>query len=123
MTREELAGTVWEGIADLAGDGAHPFQIDSPGANDNPQLFAGERRVLTYRGSGEILLYNIHLPPGVTLSLSLDGSVKRYSHGDEAGVLRWTRKESPLRFSDSLEAVVTNTTETGQRYKLHISGA
>lgn len=125
ITPEELAGTVWEKIASLAGDGdrAHPFQLDSPGPAENPQLFAGERRVVTYRGSGEVLLYNIHVPAGVTLSLALDGSVRRYSHGDEAGVLRWLRGQSPLRFTNDLQIVIENTTGTGQPYKVHISGA
>jgi hypothetical protein len=63
------------------------------------------------------------LPAGVTLALSLDGVVKRYSHGNEAGVLRWEYGKSPLRFTNSLEVVVTNTTGVGQTYRLHMSGA
>ena len=125
VTAEELEGTVWENIAALAGDGdrRNPFQVDSPTENENPQLTAGEKRVLTYKGSGQILLFNIDLPAGVTLSLALDGSVRRYSHGNESGVLRWSYGESPLRFTNSLEAVIHNTTASGQRYKLHVSGA
>lgn len=121
---EELEGTVWENIASLAGgDERRPFQVDSPSENENPQLTAGEKRVLTYKGRGQILLFNIDLPAGVTLSLALDGSVRRYSHGNEAGVLRWSYGESPLRFTNSLEAVIHNTTASGQAYKLHVSGA
>ena len=124
VTAKDLAGTVWEGIASLAGsDERRPFQVDSPSANENPQLTAGEKRVLTYKGRGQILLWNIDLPSGVTLSLSLDGSVRRHSHGNEAGVLRWSWGESPLRFTNALEVVIHNTTATGQVYKLHASGA
>lgn len=124
VTADELKGTVWEDIASLAGgDERRPFQVDSPTETQNPQLTAGEKRVLTYKGRGQILLFNIDLPAGVTLSLALDGSVRRYSHGNEAGVLRWSYGESPLRFTNSLEAVIHNTTATGQRYKLHVSGA
>lgn len=124
MAAEDLEGTVWEGIAALAGpDQRVPFQIDSPGQAENPQLTAGAKRVVTYRGAGQVLLFNVDLPAGVTLSLSLDGSIRRYSHGNEAGVLRWTYGESPLRFTDRLDVEIHNTTATGQLYKVHVSGA
>lgn len=125
VTLEDIKGTVWEGLANLKGPtiSKRPFQIDSPGENDSPQLYATEKRVITYKGSGELLLFNIDLPLGVTLSLSLDGNVRKYSHGNEAGVLRWQSGESPFRFSSTLEITITNTTATGQRYKVYISGA
>lgn len=124
VAAEDIKGTIWEGLAQLRGPAAakRPFQVDSPGENENPQLYAGEKRVITYKGSGELLLFNIDLPIGVTLSMSLDGAVRKYSHGNEAGVLRWNAGESPFRFSSTLELIVTNTTGAGQMFKLHVSG-
>ena len=124
LTLEDVKGTVWEKLASLQGGASiNPFSLDSPGQDEAPQLFAGEVRRITYRGVGQVMLYNLDLPAGVTLALSLDGVVKRYSHGNEAGVLRWEYGKSPLRFTNSLEVVVTNTTGVGQTYRLHISGA
>ncbi len=125
VTLDDIKGTVWEGLAQLKGPVQlkRPFQLDSPGQNENPQLFATEKRVITYKGSGEILLFNIDLPIGVTLEMSLDGAVRKYSHGNESGVLRWAAGESPFRFQSSLELVITNTTGAGARYKAFVSGA
>jgi hypothetical protein len=124
LTKKDVEGSIWETLAALqGGDQAHPFAIDSPAQEEGNQLVAGQTRKLTYRGSGQVLLYNIDLPSGVTLALSLDGTVKRFSHGGEAGVLRWEFGKSPLRFSNSLEIVVTNTTGVGQSYRVHVSGA
>lgn len=123
VTAEDIKGTVWEGLAQLTGgQQKRPFQIDAPGQFDNPQLYATEKRVISYRGSGEILLYNLDLPLGVTLTLALDGNVRKYSPGNEAGVLRWAVGESPLKFQSLLEITLTNTTGTGQKFKLHVSG-
>lgn len=125
VTLDDIKGTVWEGLAQLKGSVQlkRPFQIDSPGQNENPQLYAGEVRTITYKGSGELLLFNIDLPLGVTLEMRLDGSVRKYSHGNESGVLRWASGESPYKFQSSLELIVTNTTGAGQRYKVYVSGA
>lgn len=125
VTIDDIKGTVWEGLAQLKGPVQlkRPFQIDSPGQNENPQLYAGEVRTITYKGSGELLLFNIDLPLGVTLELRLDGSTRKFSHGNESGVLRWDAGESPFRFQSSLEIVVINTTGAGQRYKTFVSGA
>ena len=123
VTPEDVKGTVWEGLAQLKGaPQKRPFQVDAPGQFDNPQLYAGEVRVISYKGSGELLLYNIDLPLGVTLTLSLDGTVRRYSPGNESGVLRWSFGESPLKFQSLLEITVTNTTGSGQKFKVHVSG-
>ena len=121
---EDVQGTIWEGLAALkGGDQIHPFSLDSPGQDETPQLVAGEVRRITYRGSGQVMLYNIDLPVGVTLALNLDGGTRRFSHGNEAGVLRWDFGKSPLRFTSSLEIVITNTTGVGQTYRVHVSGA
>lgn len=120
----DVKGTIWEGLAALkGGEQAHPYSVDSPTQDESPQLVANQSRRIVYRGSGQVTLYNIDLPAGVTLALLLDGVTKRYSHGNEAGVLRWEYGKSPLRFTNSLEAVITNTTGVGQTYRLHISGA
>src|SRR5688572_6507748 len=107
LTLEDVQGTVWEGLAALKGGGeqVHPFSLDSPGQDEAPQLYAGEVRRISYRGSGQVMLYNIDLPVGVTLALNLDGGTRRFSHGNEAGVLRWDFGKSPLRFTNSLEIV------------------
>jgi hypothetical protein len=124
LTLEDVKGTIWESLTALkGGDQAHPFSVDSPTQDEPSQLFAGQTRRITYRGSGQVMLYNIDLPSGVTLALLLDGVTKRYSHGNEAGVLRWEYGKSPLRFTNSLEVVITNTTGVGQTYRLHVSGA
>ncbi len=124
LTIEDVKGTIWEGLAALKGtEQIHPFSVDSPTQDEPSQLVAGQTRRITYRGSGQVMLYNIDLPAGVTLALALDGTTKRYSHGSEAGVLRWEFNKSPLRFTNSLEVVVTNTTGVGQTYRLHVSGA
>jgi hypothetical protein len=124
LTIEDVKGTIWEGLASLkGGEQAHPFSLDSPGQDESSQLVAGQTRRIVYLGSGHVMLYNIDLPSGVTLALLLDGVTKRYSHGSEAGVLRWEYGKSPLRFTNSLEVVVTNTTGVGQTYRLHVSGA
>lgn len=124
LTQEDVKGSIWESLTALkGGEQAHPFTVDSPGQDEASQLVANEARRITYRGSGQVLLYNIDLPTGVTLALSLDGVVKRYSHGNEAGVLRWEYGKSPLRFTNSLELLVTNTTGVGQTYRIHVSGA
>ena len=124
LTHEDVEGTVWERLASLRGESQlHPFSIDGPGQDENPQLYGGEVRRIAYQGQGEVLLYNIDLPVGVTLALSLDGVVKRFSHGNEAGVLRWQHGQSPLRFTNSLQIVITNTTGAGQTYRVHVSGA
>lgn len=122
LRAEDVKGSVWEGLAALA-DSAHPFALDSPSQDEPVQLVAGEVRRISYRGSGQVLLYNIDLPAGVTLALSLDGVVKRFSHGNEAGVLRWEYGRSPLHFAAGLEILVTNTTGVGQSYHVHVSGA
>jgi hypothetical protein len=124
LALEDVKGTIWEGLASLkGGEQIHPFSVDSPTQDEPAQLVAGQVRRITHRGSGQVMLYNIDLPAGVTLALILDGATKRYSHGNEAGVLRWEYGKSPLRFTNSLELVVTNTTGTGQTYRLHVSGA
>ncbi|MHB8633025.1 MAG: hypothetical protein ACYDBQ_03525 [Thermoplasmatota archaeon] len=122
---DDVKGTVWESLAALKGAASqpHPFTVDSPGQGENPTLAAQEVRTITFHGSGEILLFNIDLPSGVTISLVLDGAPTFYSHGNEAGVLRWERGMSPFRFTSSLQAVLTNTTGAGQPYTLHASGA
>lgn len=122
LRAEDVKGSVWEGIAGLS-DGGHPFSLDSPGQDESAQLAAGEVRRISYRGSGQVLLFNIDLPTGVTLALDLDGTTKRFSHGNEAGVLRWEFGKSPLRFGAGLEIVVRNTTGVGQTYRVHVSGA
>jgi hypothetical protein len=121
LTLKDVQGSVWEKLASLNG-GVHPFALDSPTRDEAAQLVAGEVRRITYRGSGEVLLYNIDLPAGVTLALNLDGGPKRSSPGNEAGTLRWNPGTSPLRFSSILEFVVTNTTGAGAGYRVHISG-
>lgn len=124
LTKKDVAGTIWETLAALqGGDQVHPFSLDSPAQDESDQLVANQTRLISYRGSGQVLLYNLDLPTGVTLSLSLDGSVKRFSHGNEAGVLRWEYGKSPLKFTNSLEIQVTNTTGVGQTYRVHVSGA
>jgi hypothetical protein len=122
LTLEDVKGSVWERLASLKGGGPHPFALDSPTQDEAAQLVAGEIRRITYRGSGEVLLYNIDLPAGVTLALYLDGAPKKSSHGNEAGTLRWSPGTSPLRFTGSLEIVVANTTAAGASYRVHISG-
>ena len=124
LTIEDVKGTIWESLASLkGGEQVHPYAVDSPTQDEPSQLVAGQTRRITYRGSGQVMLYNIDLPAGVTLALALDGVTKRYSHGNEAGVLRWEYGKSPLRFTSTLEVVVTNTTGVGQTYRVHISGA
>lgn len=124
LTKKDVEGSIWETLAALQGEGqAHPFAVDSPAQEESDQLVSGQSRTITYRGSGQVLLYNIDLPTGVTLALSLDGVVKRFSHGNEAGVLRWEFGKSPLKFTNSLEILVTNTTGSGQTYRVHVSGA
>ena len=124
LTAEDVKGTIWESLASLkGGEQAHPFAIDSPTQDEPPMLVAGQTRRIAYRGSGQVMLYNIDMPAGVTMALVLDGVTKRYSHGSEAGVLRWEFGKSPLRFTSQLEVVVTNTTAAGQTYRVHVSGA
>jgi hypothetical protein len=118
-----VKGTIWEQFVNLGPTGLRPFSIDSPTKDESPQLAAGQVRRILFRGSGEVLLYNIDLPTGVTLDLILDGVSKRYSHGNEAGVLRWERGQSTLRFTSLLELVVSNTAGVGQGYRIHVSGA
>jgi hypothetical protein len=124
LTEKDVEGTIWAQLAKLqGGDPPHPFTLDSPAQDEPDQLVANQVRKITYRGSGRVMLYNIDLPTGVTLVLALDGVPKRWSHGNEAGVLRWEFATSPLRFTNSLEILVTNTTGVGQTYRVHVSGA
>jgi hypothetical protein len=124
LTLDDVKGSIWEGLTALKeGQQVHPFSVDSPTQDEPPMLVAGQSRRITYRGSGQVLLFNIDLPAGVTMALFIDGVTKRFSHGNEAGVLRWEYGKSPLRFTNSLEVVVTNTTGAGQTYKVHVSGA
>lgn len=119
---QDIRGTVWEHIATLSG-GRNPFAFDSPRQGEQPLLAVGEARRVVYRGSGEITLYNVDLPSGVTLNLELDGVSRRYSHGNEAGALRWEQGLSPYRFTSTLEAIITNTTASPQAFRFHVSGA
>jgi hypothetical protein len=124
LTKKDVEGTIWEHLTVLQGGAQlHPFALDSPAQEESNQLVANQVRIITYRGQGQVLLYNIDLPAGVTLALVLDGVVKRFSHGNEAGVLRWEHGKSPLRFTNSLDLLLTNTTGTAQTYRVHVSGA
>jgi hypothetical protein len=123
VTEEDVKGTVWESLAALKGQGAHPFTVDSPAQGENPTLAASERRTIPFSGSGEVLLFNIDLPVGVTLALVLDGATRFFSYGNEAGALRWERGTSPFRFQVSLQVVITNTTGVSASYTVHASGA
>jgi hypothetical protein len=122
LNLEDVKGTIWEGIAAL-GDQFHPFSLDSPTQDEAVLLAVGEVRRITYKGSGQVLLYNLDVPSGVTLAVNLDGVTKRFSHGDEAGVLRWEYGKSPMRFTNTLELVITNTTANPQVFRVHVSGA
>lgn len=122
---EDAEGTVWAGLAGLQGGGPqrHPFILENPTAGQSTQLAAQEVRRIEYKGSGRILLYNIDLPVGVTMDLILDGASRRFSHGNETGVLRWAYEDTPFVFETSVEVIITNTTGAGQTFRAHLSGA
>ena len=122
LSLEDVKGTVWERLTALKDGEGHPFKLASPGRDENPLLAPGEVRRISYRSGGQVLLYNIDLPAGVTLDLVLDGASQEYSPGNEAGTLRWESGTSPLRFTNSLDIILTNTTGVAATYRIHVSG-